>query len=144
MGSHAYARLGYGYDLVGTDGEYKVSQDPEDLPWYDEGIGLVDSAMEVLLKAVGFTEDDYRVDGYFERQDAALEKVGVHFRSYGGYDYSGTLLFAGTSLNVNWIEPVDIPEITDAHRERLAWALKTLGLTPDQEEPRWFLATHYG
>jgi hypothetical protein len=147
MGAHAYARLGYGYDLGGDEGEYRLREDVEDLPWYDEDLGLEDSATKALLAVVGFTEDDYEVDGYYERRKEALKKIGsIHFQYYGNLytGYTGTLLFAGPSLSKNWVESIEIPEITDAHRERLAWALEVLGLTPEQDEPGWLLATNYG
>jgi hypothetical protein len=147
MGSHAYARLGYGYDLGGDEGELKTVNDVEELDWYDESEGLEESAMKALLAAVGFTEDDYTKDGYFDRLREARQKVGaLRFDSYGNSytGYTGTLLFVGPSLSRNWVAEVEIPEITDEHRKRLAWVLETLGIEPSQPEPRWLLATHYG
>lgn len=148
MGSHAYARLGYGYDLGGSEGDYRIVDDLESLPWYDEDLGLVGSATNALLAVVGFAEDDCMVDGYYDRRRAALKKVGgIHFACYGNsnYGYTGTLLFVGPYLNENWVAEVALPEIiTDEHRERLAWALEVLGLRPEQAEPSWLLATHYG
>jgi hypothetical protein len=147
MGSHAYARLGYGYDLGGDEGELKTLNDVEELDWYDEVEGLEESAIKALLAAVGFTEDDYHADGYYERRKEAWQKVGaIHFDSYGNSNsgYTGTLLFVGPSLSRNWVDEVEIPEITDEHRKRLAWALETLGIKPRQSDPRWLLATHYG
>jgi hypothetical protein len=126
MSSHAYARLGYGYDLGGDEGEYKILEDPDDLPWYDEGLGLETSAEQHLEKALGLPN--------------------VHFQTYGNRSegYTGVLLFAGASLSRNWVAEIEIPEITDDHRAHLALALATLGINPEQGEPRWFLATHYG
>lgn len=146
MGSHAYARLGFGYNLGGDEGVYHFREYEEDFPWYDEVEGLEESAYKALLAAVGFTEDDWTVDGYFERKIEASKKVPVHFQYYGNsnHGYTGTLLFAGTSLSVNWVEEIELPVITDEHRKHLAWALEVLGITPDQGEPRWLLATHYG
>jgi hypothetical protein len=128
MGSHAYARLGYGYDLGGDDGEYKTREDIESLPWYDEDELLEEVALDHLKKVLG------------------TEKVGVHFQSYGNLSnaMTGLMLFAGQSLSRNWVAEVEIPEITDEDRAHLAQALKVLGITPDQEEPSWLLATHYG
>jgi hypothetical protein len=148
MGSHAYARLGYGYDLGDTDSGDGLFDDIEALTWYDEDLGLEESAEKVLLAAVGFTEDDYMVDGYFERRRDALKKFGsIHFQHYGNSisGYTGALLFVGQSLSINWVQEIELPVITDEHREQLKWALKVLGLDPDRtEQPGWLLATHYG
>ncbi|MDX3260723.1 hypothetical protein PV336_16000 [Streptomyces sp. MI02-2A] len=129
MGSHAYARLGYGYDLGGDEGEFKTREDIESLDWYDEDLGLEESAKKVI--------------GEFLTPE---ESKGVHFQTYGNlsYGYTGTMLFTGPSLSRNWVAEIEIPEITDEHRHRLTVVLETLGITPDQEEPRWLLATHYG
>jgi hypothetical protein len=126
MGSHAYARLGYGYDLGGDEGEYKIREDIDELPWYDMDLGLKTSAEQHLENVLGLPN--------------------VHFQTYGNLSrgYTGDLLLAGTSLSRNWVAEIEIPEITDKHREHLALALKTLGITPEQGEPRWLLATHYG
>lgn len=147
MGSHAYARLGYGYDLGDNDSGDGLFDDIEALDWYDEDLGLEESAEKVLLAAVGFAEDDWRVDGYYERRREASKKIHVHFVHYGNSNtgYGGVLLFAGPSLSVNWVQQIELPVITDEHREQLKWALKVLGLDPDRTEaPGWLLATNYG
>lgn len=149
MGAHAYARLGFGYDLGGDEGEYNLRTPIESLPWYDEDRDdLEGSAKRALLAAVGFAEDDSRWDDeYLRLHNEAWSKVGpVKFVHYGNLytGYVGTLLLIGPSLNVNWVEKVEIPTITDEHHQQLAWVLETLGLEPDQEEPRWLLATRYG
>jgi hypothetical protein len=125
MGSHAYATLGYGYDLGGDEGEYKLIYDPEELPWYDEDEGLAESANVVLAKA------------------------GVHgttFKQYGNSSsgYTGYMLLVGPYLHKNWVAEVDLPKITDEHHKILAKALEVLGLQPQQAQPHWLLATHYG
>ena len=125
MGSHAYATLGFGYDLGGDEGEYRLHNNLGDLPWYDEDHGLAESANEAL---------------------GAAEVRGLTFRQYGNSSagYTGTMLLVGSYLHKNWVDEVDIPEITDEHRKSLAKALEVLGLRPRQDRPRWLLATHYG
>lgn len=156
MGSNPRAHLAYGYDL-GTSEDFKAEQrdeyDQPDLPWFDvEGGDFVEAAERVLLTSVGFTETDWRADGYYERQRAAEAATGVEFQQSGHPDYPGWVLVArGSERSVEWAEtmPLDLKELGDAPvtggwDSALGAALAVLGITPTQDRACWLVFPSYG
>ena len=144
--------LAYGYDL-GCSEEWKVREATGEygelvLPWYteedDEGEGgeggdFPDAAQKTLRAAGGFTGDGY--DGRRE----ADERTGVTIETYCSDGYPMYVLSAKT-LEAGRGDIIDATESLGADRsawdERLAWALKALGLTPVQEKPAWLLCSY--
>lgn len=160
MGSSPDAHIGYGFDL-GYAEDFNAAERDEygspDLPWFDEeeDDGLSDKAEKLLLVEVaGFTETDWRADGYYERKRAAEARVGVEFIHSGGLDgdYSGWVLVAtGSHRSVEWSETMalDVDSLRDdpaanGWDEKLAGALKALGITPTQDGAKWLVFPSYG
>lgn len=138
MGASHSGILVYGYDL----GEYWGFEWDDPKPaWYDEELDWRESAQRALLAAVGFTETDWRADGYHDREHEAKQKLGVEFVGYS-YERSWTFLAAveysayqGGPEEVN----VTVPEGAD---ERLAWAVQVLGLKVEGG-PKWLLGSEW-
>lgn len=162
MGMSASAHLAYGYDL-GSGEDFKAAERDEyggpKLPWLpvdedgDSDIEDFGEAVEKrLLASVGFTEDNWRVDGYRERKEAAEKRVGVELAYSGHSDYAGWLLIAKWSeRSVEWSEAMvaDLDEMTnrpsyEGWDTKLADALAALGITPTQAGPKWLVYPSYG
>lgn len=157
MGVTVKADLSYGYRLQGSDGQWLVREvHPEDadeyglnLDWFDDDEDYFDgTAKRRLLASVGFTETDYDVDGYFDRLNAAEERLGVQLERTG---YEGEdLLLVTKQLGAYCGEAEEIdPAVLAAEAsgeagERLRNALAVLGLTPLQEQPAWLLTAYRG
>jgi hypothetical protein len=140
MGTSTNGILAYGYDL----GDPQDDFDPDDFPWYDEDEGFDESAEKALLAAHGFTETDWRADGYFERKSAAEKTIGVELVAHCSGDYPMYLLAAARqTARRGYVEVVDrtVPDNAD---ERLRWALGVLGITPKAEKPQWLLVSYWG
>lgn len=157
MGRSLSAKLVYGYDLGGGEGEWKVREADEygglpELDWYDEDSEdfVGDAEKRLLAVVAGFTEtwETATADGLYEREKAAKARLGVEFEWYGVSDYSEHVLGAHT-VDVCGAEVVDLaalaarPDIPkwDA---ALASAVAALGITPTQEKPGWILCAYYG
>jgi hypothetical protein len=148
--------LAYGYNLGGGDG-WEIAETGEygelALDWFDpedEDTDFVTEAEKRLLVAAGFTETDWRADGYFAREREAKAALGVRFESYCSGDYSQYAL-ATKVITVSWgeVEQIDMVELVEAPNvhgwdDKLRAALETLGLTPKQESPRWLLCSYWG
>jgi hypothetical protein len=158
----ARAHLAYGYDL-GTGEAFKAAERGEygepKLPWLptdEDGDsvygGLGEEVEKRLLASVGFTEDNWRVEGYYDRKREAEKRVGVELDYSGHADYAGWVLVAKWSKrNVEWSEAmaVDLDELTnrpayEGWDGRLADALTALGITPTQAGPKWLVYPSYG
>jgi hypothetical protein len=163
MGMSTDAILAYGYDLGGED-EWKVREvdeyggllpgiadwvpDPEVEDDYD----LIGVAERHLLNAAGFTEtyEDGR-DGYFSRESAAKDALGVQFEAYWSDDCPMYLL-AAKVVTVARGSVEDAGAILAAADDRtrqewdakLASAVAALGLTPVQDKPKWLLVSYWG
>lgn len=142
MGTSTDGILAYGYDL-GEEIRFKDHGEDETPDWYDEDDPL-ESFQKRLLTAVGFTETEWRAEGYFERKKAAEKLVVVEFDSHCSGDYPMYLLGAvihtasrGHARDMDFT----LPENAD---ERLAWAVETLGLDVGDQKPRWLLASYWG
>lgn len=156
MGITIKAELSYGYLLQGDEGRWLVREvHPEDsnewglnLDWLDDEDSFDDAAEKRLLASVGFTETDYLVDGYFDRQDAAKAQLGVKLERTG-YE-AGALALVTKQIGAYLGEAEEIdPGVLTAEAaggagERLRNALTVLGLTPLQEQPAWLLTAYRG
>jgi hypothetical protein len=155
MGMDPEARLAYGYDL-GTFEDFKATPRSEyggpELPWLDEdSTDLAAAAEPILLASVGFTEEwTAGNEGFFDRQCAAEEALGVDFDFAGTHDYPAFLLVAkGSQRSVEWADSMtlDPAEIATARPDwdvKLAAALTALGITPTQDGPKWLVFPFYG
>lgn len=154
MGTSTNAYLLYGYDLGGADGGWKFQGLAEDdyewePDWLDDGYGIEESALRKLRLAAGFTEDDYRAEGYFKRRDAVDEQIGVEIESHCSGDYPMYVLaakkFTAYRGDVETI-PADLPALVSAEDldGKLARALEVLDFRPVQERPQWLLVSYWG
>lgn len=149
--------LAYGYDLGGPEGweiENTTDRWGHELPvdWYDPDDVETDfagAAMNHLLAAAGFTETDWRADGYFERKRAAEANLEVQVVTHCSIDYPLYVL-AAWSIEAyrGYPKAIDLAEFGHGTRllwdARLAYALKVLDLTPKQAEPALLLCSLYG
>lgn len=159
MGMTIQAEMHYGYNLGDTDRgtgwEFAEVTDEDAgtpaLPWWDEnGDSFGEQAMTQLLAAAGFTETDWRADGYYQRRREAEDRLGVEFENTG-YEGARTLLVAkGTERTAYTSEATEIDPAamtataTEAMDAALAEALRVLGITPSQPKPMWLLTCYYG
>lgn len=153
MGTSTDGILAYGYDLGGPDEGWNirfagVEDEYENPDWYDdeneEGDGFGEVAMKRLLAAVGFTETDWRAEGYRERLRAAEAAVGVTFEAHCSGDYPMHLITAKVfTARRGHAKEVDFT-LPDNADERLAWALDVLGIDVDDKKPAWLLASYWG
>ena len=157
MGTTIKAELSYGYRLQGGDGDWLVREvHPDDsdewglnLDWFNEDEDSFDEAAKRrLLASAGFTETDYNADGYYDRQRAAEDRLGVVLERTG-YEANDLLLVTkqiGAYLGeAETIDPAVLAaEAGSEANERLRSALAVLGLTPTQEQPAWLLTAYRG
>jgi hypothetical protein len=158
MGTTIKAGLSYGYRLQGDGGRWLVREvHPEDsdewglnLDWYNEEqhLSFDEAATARLLASIGFTETDWQVDGYFDRQRDAEARLGVEF-VHVGYDADDLLLvtkqYSSYLGDAEAIDPGEMAAVSGAEAdERLRSALAVLGLTPLQERPAWLLTAYRG
>ena len=133
--------LAYGFGLGSRD---DISTDQ--LPWFVEDDGIVESAEKALLASVGFTETWTKGDkGYFDRKRDAEKRLGVEIVWTGTWDYPGFVL-AATKQEVEWseVKPIDLA-VPDGADEKLRRAIAALpGLKLVNDEPGWLLAAFYG
>lgn len=151
MGTTTNGILAYGYDL-GSGDEWRVDGASvarmEALA--DDDAGLTEAVEAALLAAVGFTETDWRADGYFDRKKAAEKRAGVEVEHHCHGDYPMYLLSAHTITAYRGdVETVDFAALT-AQAEAEEWdaklsdALAVLGIKPKQERPAWLLVSYWG
>ncbi|GGW15807.1 hypothetical protein GCM10018980_51460 [Streptomyces capoamus] len=160
MGQSTNAMLVYGYHLGGGDSDWLVQDAGEfgELPaldWYnaddEDGDDFITAAEKRLLAQLAdFTETDWQVDGYFERERAAKARLGVEFESHCSGDYPMYLLIAkGITAYRGGVKPIDFvalqAEVTQADADaKLRAALDALGLRPTQERAQWLLCSYWG
>lgn len=152
MGTSTDAYLMYGYDLGGPD-EWEIQEVGEYDSWepgWLKGDELAESVTEKLRIAVGFTETDWQADGYFERQRAADEMIGVEVVSHCSADFPMYVLAAHKirasrgNPEVLGLEGMIRPERIAQMNARLKSALEVLDFRPVQEQPAWILASDWG
>lgn len=153
MGTSTNAYLMYGYDLGGGDGPWQIQgidkYDTWEPAWLDEDEGFMESVLNKLRAAAGFTETDWRADGYFERRNAVDEQLGVEVESHCSGDYPMYVLaakkFTAYRGDVEAI-PTDLSALVAAESldAKLARALEVLDFKPIQEKPGWLLVSYWG
>lgn len=158
MGTSTNAILAYGYDLGGGDDEWRVAQVDDDgfpqVDWIDadaeDDVDFPEAAIDHLRVAAGFTETDWRADGYFDRQKAIDEQIGVEFETYCSADYSSYLLAAkAITVRRGDCKILDLAALqaeveTNGYDAKLRAACEVLGITPTQEKPSWLLVSYWG
>jgi len=157
MGTSTNGILAYGYNLGGDEGGWQIAEAGEygdwEPPWFpdeDEDNDFMSAAMRVLRASVGFTETDWRADGYFDRQRDADARIGVELESYCSGDYPMWLLAAQViTVYRGDVQHIDFPSLLAAQVEggwdtKLAAAVAALGITPKQERPGWMLVSYWG
>lgn len=152
MGTTTDAYLMYGYDL-GSDDEWKLHGVDEDEAWEPEWLeddDLIESAAVRLREAAGFTETDWRAEGYFDRRKEADARVGVEIETHCSAEYSMYVLAARTiRASRGDVVTVDVDGLQEAVTadgldEKLARACEVLGIRPKQEKPAWLLCSYWG
>jgi hypothetical protein len=148
MSSSTDAVLAYGYDL--GDGPMFAGLDDYEYPdWMTEDGDFATDAVQRLLAAIGFTEkwEDSTDGKYFDREEAAKAKLGVIIKTHCSETAPMyALCAAGTVTTANRGTPEVITELTVpmGARERLAWAIKTLGLDIGETRSEWLLFSYRG
>lgn len=154
MGVSTNGILAYGFNIGGGDGDWKIQEAGEygewEPEWANEDDGTVECAEAKLLEAVGFTETDWRVDGYFERKREAEARVGVEFEGHCSDQCTMYVLAAHTvtayrgdakEIDFAVFEQQRLAEDWDGKLQR---ACEVLGITPTQEQPKWLLVSYWG
>jgi hypothetical protein len=156
MGSDPEARIGYGYDLGSGTTTWRIANAPEyglpELPWLVDDDFTESLGKHLLTTIGGFTETDFRAEGYFKREEAAKQRIGVRLDQSGTWDYPGHILVAINSRQaVEWADTLtlDLEFMLGAGRlakwdGQLDAALSQLGLQPTQDRPRWLVYPFYG
>lgn len=154
MGVSTNGILAYGFDLGGGDGDWKIQEAGEYGEWTPEWANGEDTTVTCaeakLLESVGFTETDWRADGYFNRQRNAEARVGVEFKSHCSDSCKMYVLAActvtahrGSAQEIDFaaLEQQRLAEDWDGKLKR---ACEVLGITPNQSEPKWLLVSYWG
>lgn len=160
MGMNVDATLAYGYDL-GTDEDPKFAEkneyDQPNLPWFnaeaeddDEGEkGFVEQLFNHLYAQIDNpapAEYDYR------RQTVAEEHYGIRIEHSGSHEYPGyVLIVSDVHESVEWsdtleVDPVKLSTLPQegGWDAKLETVIKTLGITPTQDGPKWLVFPSYG
>jgi hypothetical protein len=162
MSTSTNAMLMYGYNLGSEEQGWEIQEldqyggiDYSRVEWlaHDEEAEELDFREmidERLLASVGFTETDWKVDGYYDRQRAARARLGVTLEDHCSGDYPMWVLSACTiTARRGWVETVSFADLAqrvvdEAMGDKLAAAIKALGMTPKQERPAWLLCSYWG
>jgi hypothetical protein len=160
MGTSTNAMLVYGYHLGGDEDGWLFEGLDEwgTLPdgffdWYDkdseDSSGFLEDAQDQLLARVaGFTETDWRADGYFARKREAEAQLGVEIESHCSGDYPMYLLVAKAITAYRGdVEEIDFQALAEeVHGAdiKLRLALDALGIRPTQEQAQWLLCSYWG
>jgi hypothetical protein len=156
MGVSTDAILAYGYDLGGEE-EWKVREATrygELSPGWLDASDDEDFAGQAecrLLEASGFTETDWRAEGYYARKSEATKTLGTEIEAYCSDEAPMYLLAAKVhTVARGYVKDAGaLIAAADAATLRewdakLASALAALGLTPVQEKPAWLLCSWWG
>jgi len=141
--------LAYGYDLGGKEAGWKFSVQYNTPLKTNLSLSLdIEKAERILLaQIVDFTEtwETTQQNGFHTREKEAKQKLGIEFVRYGSWDYSGYILASTIHMTNDWGH-AKVIEISLDHSaaERLDRALRTLGIMPEQTEPKWILTSFYG
>lgn len=160
MGQSTDGILIYGYDLGGGGGEWQIVEAAEHGYWKPQWLAEDDKDAadpdwdeiipDRLLAAHGWTETDWRVDGYWDRKKSAEAAMGVDLTIYCSGECPMYALAAKViTVHRGCVTPVDVVA-SEAERAaqdwdaRLTWATQTLGITPVQPAPGWLLLSYWG
>lgn len=154
MGQSTNGMLVYGYDLGGPEDGWKVAEAGEYgewMPsWSTEDSDIITDAEKALMASVGFTETDWRAEGYFDREREAKARLGVEFESYCSADYPLWVLAAcvitvyrGDAKEVD-LAALEAQRTQEEWDAKLAAAVQALGIEPTQDGPRWMLVSYWG
>lgn len=157
MGKSTNGILAYGYNLGGDEGGWQIIEAGEygdwEPPWFpddDEDNDFMSAAMRVLRASAGFTETDWRADGFYEREREADARLGVELESYCSGDYPRWLLAAHViTVYRGSVKEIDFADLERQRTEgdwdgKLAAAIQALGITPKQDRPKWLLVSYWG
>ena len=158
MGQSTNAMLVYGYHLGSDDNGWELEGVGEygELPtldWHDSESDEADFGTDAelrLLASVGFTETDWTVDGYHQREREAKARLGVELETHCSGDYPMYLLIAkGITVYRGDVKKIDFAELAAEVQakgadEKLRAAVQALGITPKQERPQWLLCSYWG
>lgn len=160
MGQSTNGMLVYGYDLGSDDDGWKIQGAGEfgempALDWFDadaeDGDDFATAAEQrLLVELAGFTETDWQVDGYFERERAAKAQLSVEFDTYCSGEYPMYVLAAKViTVYRGSVEEIDMVDLAAAPAregwdDKLRTALAALGITPTQEQAKWLLVSYWG
>jgi len=153
------AILAYGYDLGEnlrdlldasvTELSYPAwLVDPEH---HDDPIGCAER--QLLAQLASFTETDFTVDGYRDRQREAEARLSVEFWTYGSESRPRFLLAAHVSFVMDFgqvgnIDMLDLMQRRESENwdEKLHAAMAALRITPLQEwaQAQWLLCSYMG
>lgn len=155
MGVSTDGILAYGFNLGGDEGGWEIAEVDEygewTPDWYDEEEeDLVSDAETHLLRAAGFTETDYKAEGYYDRKREAGARVGVELVSYCSGEFPMYVLAAhhitayrGDVKEIDFAA-LDQKRVDEGWDEKLRAACEALGVTPKQERPKWMLVSYWG
>lgn len=158
MGTSTNAMLVYGYHLGGDEGGWQVEGVGEygellALDWHDSEDADADFQGDAelrLLASVGFTEINWRADGYHTRKAEAQARLGVEIETHCSGDYPMFLLIAkGITAYRGNVKEIDFAalqaELEQADADaKLRAALDALGLQPTQDKAQWLLCSYWG
>lgn len=152
MGMSADGILAYGYNLGGDNDGWAIEETDEYGGWepeWSDGEEIAECMTARLLASVGFTETNWRAEGYYDRKREAEQKV-PELVIYCSHDYPEFVL-AAFSVRVyqGHTQAIDFAALEQRRIEedwdgRLRQALEVLGVTPKQEQPQWLLASRWG
>ncbi len=128
MGSHATAKLFWGYDLAHLEGGN---------PWADD----IEDGYVAIEQVLGIRNEPYEI------RKAARDSFGVEFDVHCSYDYPCHVLAVSASLVRSYqgtATRID-PEVPSEWRALLDDAVMKLGLDVSRcGEPGWFICSVYG
>ncbi len=156
MGNSADGILAYGFNLGGDEGGWEVAEADSEYgewkpDWYDEDEeDLAGDAEKRLLEVAGFSETDYKAEGYYDRKREAEARVGVELVPYCSFDYPIYVLAAhaitvyqGHAKEIDWAE-LERQRVSEGWDDKLTAAREALGVTPKQEQPKWLMVSRWG
>lgn len=157
MGQSTNGILAYGYDLGGSE-KWKVAEwDPKEwdlkTDWYDadkvdeygDPAGVIEQAARHMFAAAG----EPLPSGYFDADHAPKATFGVEFTDYCSCEYQMWILSAHDIVVYRGdTEAIDFAALTEQAKAedwdgKLRKAVELLGLTPNDPQPRWLLASMF-
>lgn len=168
MGISTNGILAYGYDFGGGDGELKLAEAKESdtnpygyfkTSWWDneadsenddeddERLDLFDRMTQRLYESI---PDAPAADDSWDRAEVVKKRLGVWFESYCSGSYPMYLLVTHERTvyrgDTKIVDPAELAAMPgrEGWDDKLAHALSVLEVTPDQDRPRWLMASYLG